>query len=177
MLLLEFENTNVFYSRAYIGVDTVIMRFRLGYNYCWKYIKDGDGIPCKLCGEETFSTNCNSATLYMSRNCLVYVINWPLAVSSFLMFLCSKIEEFRGLLMVLSKLITSLMITWYPASRNIYQNFTYIFLYFLRRFFFEARRRAHQHVDSSLRLFDVFLLLSPLHQFCNLTRFLFIYFL
>lgn len=47
-----YNNTNVCYCRTTTRVDTVIMRQRLGYKYCWQYINDEDGIPGKLCNEE-----------------------------------------------------------------------------------------------------------------------------
>jgi len=67
-----YNNTNVCYGRTSTRVDTVIMRLRLGYKYCWQYINGEDGIPCKLCNEE------NSHTLQH------YLCS------------CPKIEDFRN---------------------------------------------------------------------------------
>lgn len=44
------QNSTVTYGKALSKVDTIVMRLRLGYKYCWQYI-EGDGIPCKLCGQ------------------------------------------------------------------------------------------------------------------------------
>ena len=51
------------YGRSSTRVDSVTMRLRLGYKYCWQYITAEDGIPCKLCKEENSHTHCN--TIYL----------------------------------------------------------------------------------------------------------------
>ena len=48
--LFVCENTHITYGKTKSKIDTLNMRLRLGYNYCWQYIDD-NGLPCKLCGE------------------------------------------------------------------------------------------------------------------------------
>ena len=48
--LFVSENTHIKYGKALSKVDTLNMRIKLGYNYCWQYIDD-NGKPCRLCGE------------------------------------------------------------------------------------------------------------------------------
>ena len=47
-----YNNTNVCYGRTSTIINAVIMRLRLGYKYCWKYVNGEDGKPCKPCNEE-----------------------------------------------------------------------------------------------------------------------------
>ena len=68
-----FNNTSTCYGKTSPREDTVIMRLRLGYKYCWEYATSQDGIPCKLCGQD------NSHTL-----------------QHYLCF-CPRTEEFRDL--------------------------------------------------------------------------------
>ena len=50
------ENTNVSYGRDNARVESMIVRWRLGYKYIWEYDSSHVGIPCKLCQRERAHT-------------------------------------------------------------------------------------------------------------------------